>query len=159
MLASALYRIAVRFFFLSASSLSRRPCLSSHVRATRAIERVGTFTPIRIEKKIPYLEDNLDALTGRHQKGGGNSREETGKRELRNAQLLGSAARGGSVDHLLAHIISPEGDCKDGCDSDQRSSHTTVETTETISLDGLLEDIKGTGIGAVGAGLDANLFQ
>lgn len=105
-----------------------------------------------------YLEDDLDALTRRHQQSGGNSREETSKGKLGDGEILGGAGGSSSIHNLLAHIVGPEGDGEDGGDSDQRSGHTTVQTAEAISLQGLLENVRGALVGAIGAGLDADLY-
>lgn len=63
------------------------------------------------------------------------------------------------MDDLLAQIIGPEGDGEDGGDSDEGGGHSAVETTDTVGLEGLAEDIEGALVGASGAGLDADLIQ
>ena len=113
--------------------------------------------PCVLVQSLSYLEDDLDALGGGHQQGSGNGREETGKGKLGQVQVAGLTARDG-IDNLLAQVVGPEGHGIDGSDSNKRGRHSTVETTDTVGLEGLAKHIKGALVGASSAGLDADLI-
>jgi len=112
-----------------ADTLRSHEVLDHVARARKLLGRLCA-RPRSLGSGVLHLQDALDALSRCHDERGGDRGQRARRTDVHQRQLTVFRVTLRLLDHLLAQIVRPEAERKNGCDAHERGRHSLVQPSD-----------------------------